>query len=240
MSQASPELIGVVLLTVRIAALATALIVLPGILVAAVLARSRSYWRAVLDSLISLPLVLPPTAVGLGLLLVLGPQGPLGGWLHDALGIKVAFTGKAVVLACAVVSFPLLVQSVRGSLEEVDSRMVGVARTLGCSPVEAFVRVELPLAWRGVVAGTVTAFARSLGEFGATILVAGNIPGRTQTLALALFQQVQIGNDRAALELAGISAALAFAALLLVERLKRRRERVLGDLERGRSGAQGA
>lgn len=242
MSPASPELLGVVLLTLRVAATATASILLPGILVAAILARGRSRALALLDALVSLPLVLPPTAVGLGLLLLFGPRGPVGAWLEDVLGITIAFTVHAAVLACAVVSFPLLVQNVRGSLEEIDRRMAGVARTLGCSPFEAFVRVELPLAWRGVMAGALTAFARSLGEFGATILVAGNIPGRTQTLALALFQQVQVGNDRGALELAGISAALAFAALLLVGRLKRRRERSLGDLEpvaRGASGADG-
>ena len=143
-----------------------------------------------LETLLSLPLVLPPTAVGLVLLELLGRNRPLGGWLA-AQGIEVVFTWKAVVLATAVMSFPLLVRSARTAFEEVDPQLVGLARTLGCGPLAAFFRVTLPLAWRGVLAGAVLAFSRALGEFGATIMVAGNIPGRTQTLALAIFHDVQ-------------------------------------------------
>jgi molybdate transport system permease protein len=171
--------------------------------------------------------VLPPTAVGLALLLLLGRDGLLGGPLHRGLGIEVAFTWKAVVVASGVVAFPLLVRSVRSALEEVDPRLLGVARTLGRGPAGAFFAVHLPLAWRGVLAGTVLAFARALGEFGATVLVAGNIPGRTQTLALAIFQRVQVGRDREAVVLAGVSALLAFAAMVTVEWLTRRREKTL-------------
>jgi molybdate transport system permease protein len=176
---------------------------------------------------VTLPLVLPPTAVGLVLLLTLGPGGPVGGLIRRWLGVEIAFTWKAVVVAGAVVGLPLLVRSARASFEELDPTLVGVARTLGQSPWGAFRRIELPLAWRGVLAGAVLCFARALGEFGATVLLAGNIPGRTQTLALAIFQRVQTGREREALALAGVAAALAFLALLVTEILTRRRERSL-------------
>jgi len=153
----------------------------------------------------------------------------LGRPLYERLGIDIAFTWRGVVLASAVVAFPLLVRSARSAFEEVDPRLPAVARTLGRGPVRAFFEVELPLAWRGVLAGTVLAFARALGEFGATILVAGNIPGRTQTLALALYQHVQVGRDREALKLAAISALLAAAALVLAEMVVHRREKTLAE-----------
>ena len=144
-----------------------------------------------------------------------------GAWLASH-GVELVFTWKAVVLATAVMSFPLLVRSARGGFETVDPRLVGIARSLGCTPLQAFVRVTLPLARHGIGAGIVLAFSRALGEFGATILVAGNIPGRTQTLALAIFQQVQAGRDGRALQLAGWTVALAFAALWTAEWLSRR------------------
>src|SRR4029450_5987081 len=133
-----------------------------------------------------------------------------------AWGIEVVFTWKAVLLATCVMSFPLLVRSARAAFEDVDQHLVGLARTLGAGPVQAFFRVSLPLAWRGCLAGVVLAFCRALGEFGATIMVAGNIPGRTQTLALAIFHESQLGHDGRALQLAGITAALAFLALWTV------------------------
>jgi molybdate transport system permease protein len=213
--------------TLGVSAAATAWILPPGVALGYALSRRGWRGRSALEALVSLPLVLPPTAVGLGLLLVLGRNGLLGGPLHRWLGIDLAFTWKAVVVASGVVAFPLLVRSVRSALEEVDPRLLAVARTLGRGPAGTFFAVHLPLAWRGVVAGTVLAFARALGEFGATILVAGNIPGRTQTLALAIFQRVQVGRDREALALAGVSALLAFSAMLAVEWLTRRRERTL-------------
>jgi molybdate transport system permease protein len=212
-----------VLFTVGVAAAATLWILPPGIALGWALARRPWRGRAAVEALVSLPLVLPPTAVGLALLLLLGRDGPL----YRAFGIEIAFTWKAVVIASGVVAFPLLVRSVRSALEEVDPRLLGVARTLGRGPLDTFFSVHLPLAWRGVLAGAVLAFARALGEFGATILVAGNIPGRTQTLALALFQRVQVGREREAVALAGVSAALAFGAMLAVEWLTRRRERAL-------------
>lgn len=215
------------LFTLGIAAAATAWIVPPGVALGWALSRRGWRGRSAVEALVSLPLVLPPTAVGLGLLLLLGREGLLGGPLYRWLGIELAFTWKAVVVASGVVAFPLLVRSVRSALEEVDPRLLGVARTLGRGPAATFVSVHLPLAWRGVLAGAVLAFARALGEFGATVLVAGNIPGRTQTLALAIFQRVQVGRDREAVVLAGVSALLAFGAMVAVEWLTRRRERTL-------------
>jgi molybdate transport system permease protein len=213
------ELARVVGFTLAVAAAATALVLPPGIALGWALSRRGWRGRTLVDTLATLPLVLPPTALGLGLLVVLGPGGPLGRLLGERLGIEVAFTAKAVVLACAVVSFPLLVRSVRAALEAVDPELRAVARSLGRGPVAAFLEVELPAAWRGVLAGAVLAFTRSLGEFGATVVVAGNIPGRTQTLALALFQRIQVGREREALALAGVAALVAFATLLWVERL---------------------
>lgn len=211
--------------TVQVAGLSTLLILVPGLALSWALSKPGWRGRSLVEGLVTLPLVLPPTAVGLALLWLLGRKGPLGSILHERFGLDVAFTWKAVVVATAVMSLPLLVRSARAALEEVDPALLGVARTLGRSPSRVFLEVQLPLAWRGVLAGLVLAFARALGEFGATILVAGNIPGRTQTLATALYQRVQAGDDGGALQLAGLAAALAFAALLAVERLQRRRER---------------
>ncbi len=216
----------VVAFTVQMALLATAVVLVPGVAAALLLARYRGPGRGALDTLLSLPLVLPPTAVGLALLDLLGRSRPLGRWLA-AHGVEIVFTWKAVVLSTAVMSFPLLVRSARTAFEEVDPRLVGLARTLGCGPLSAFFRVTLPLARRGVLAGAVLAFSRALGEFGATILVAGNIPGRTQTLALAIFQEVQAGRDERAATLAGWTVALAFAALWSAEWIARRRERAV-------------
>jgi len=209
---------------VGVAALSTLLILPLGVAAALALARYRGPGKGGLETLLSLPLVLPPTAVGLLLLELLARRAPLGAWLH-ARGIELVFTWKAVVLATAVMSFPLLVRSARTALEEVDPRLVGIARTLGCGPAAAFFRVTLPLAWRGVLAGTVLAFSRALGEFGATVMLAGNIPGKTQTLALAIFHDSQIGRDDRAMALAGVTIVLAFTALWLTEWISRRRVR---------------
>lgn len=218
------EALDVVLFTLRIAALGTALLLVPGVAAAWVLARYDGVGKGALETLLALPLVLPPTAVGLVLLELLARNGAFGGWLVDH-GVEVLFTWKAVLLATMVMSFPLLVRSARTAFEEVDPRLVGIARTLGCRPIEAFFRVSLPLAWRGILAGAVLAFARALGEFGATVMVAGNIPGRTQTLALAIFQETQSGRDANARWLAAITVALAFAALWTAEIVQRRRSR---------------
>ena len=199
----------------------------PGILAALGLARYRGPGKGLLETVLSLPLVLPPTAVGLVLLELLGRRTPLGAFLARH-GIDVVFTWKAVILAMAIMSFPLLVRSARTAFEEVDPRLTALARTLGCGPVSAFFRVTLPLAWRGILAGVVLAFSRALGEFGATVMVAGNIPGKTQTLALAIFHNNQIGRDDRALALAAVTVAIAFVALWATEWITRRHSRRAG------------
>jgi molybdate transport system permease protein len=205
--------LSILLFTLGTAAVSTLLILPLGVGLALGLARWRGPGLGVAETLLSLPLVLPPTAVGLVLL-----QGVSAVWT------ELLFTPGAVVLAAMAMSLPLLVRSARTAFEEVDPRLPALARTLGCSPARAFFRVTLPLAWRGVLAGAVLAFARALGEFGATILVAGNIPGRTQTLSLAIFHRVQLGDDAGALRLAGWTGGVAFAALGASEWLVRRRK----------------
>ena len=216
--------LGILWLTVRVAALATVLILPFGVACGWLLAQWRGPGRTLAETVMSLPLVLPPTAVGLLLLQALRRNGPAGHLLERA-GIELLFTPAAVVLACAVMSFPFLVRFARTAFEEVDPRLLSMARTLGSTPAAAFRRIALPLAWRGILAGTLLAFSRALGEFGATILVAGNIPGRTQTLALAIFQRTHIGQDAAAMRLVVLTVALGFAAVLATEMLTRRRAR---------------
>jgi molybdate transport system permease protein len=214
----------ILLLTLRVAAIAT-LVILPfGILAAWQLARYAGPGRTLLETVLSLPLVLPPTAVGLLLLEALRKSGPLGTLLDNA-GIEILFTWKAVVLATAVMSFPLLVRPMRAAFEEVDPRLLAMARSLGKSTASIFLQVTLPLAWRGILAGILLAFSRALGEFGATIMIAGNIPGRTQTMALAIFQRTQVGHDESAMRLVGITVVIAFAAVWTTELLTRRRAR---------------
>lgn len=214
----------ILLLTLRVAAIATLAILPFGIFAAWRLSRRAGAARTLAETLLSLPLVLPPTAVGLLLLEALRRSGPLGRLL-DRLGIEVLFTWKAVVLATAVMSFPLLVRPARTAFEEVDPRLLAMGRSLGCGPFEVFRRVALPIAWRGLLAGTLLAFSRALGEFGATIMIAGNIPGRTQTMALAIFQRTHIGRDEAALRLVGVTVLLAFAVVWTSELVTRRRSR---------------
>ena len=214
--------LSILLLTLRVAAVSTLLILPLGVGAAWLLARREGPGRTLAETLLSLPLVLPPTAVGLLLLELLRRSGPLGRLLDKA-GFEILFTWKAVVVATAVMSFPLLVRPVRAAFEEIDPRLLGMARSLGDSPLSAFRRVALPLAWRGILSGALLAFSRALGEFGATILVAGNIPGRTQTLALAIFQRTQIGQDASALRLVAVTVAVAFATVWTTEVIARRR-----------------
>jgi len=213
---------GILWLTIRVAAIATLFNLPVGVGLGWALSRSRGVVRTLAETILSLPLVLPPTAVGLILLQMLRRNGPLGSVLESA-GIEVLFTTRAVVIASAVMSLPFLVRFACTAFEEVDPRLLTMARTLGDSPAAAFRRVALPLAWRGIAAGTLLAFSRALGEFGATILVAGNIPGRTQTLALAIFQRSHIGRDDAAMRLVAVTVVLAFAAVLATEILTSRR-----------------
>ncbi len=167
---------------------------------------------------ISLPLVIPPVATGLLLLKLFGRNGWVGHPLH-LLGIEIAFTWKAVVVACAVMSFPLLVRTCRTAFQEINPRFENLARTLGATEWRLFWEISLPLAKRGIWAGAILSFARCLGEFGATIMIAGNIPGETSTLALSIYHHVQLGEDREAFLLSGISLFLAFTALLIFEKL---------------------
>ncbi len=210
--------------TVWVAILSTLSILPLGLAVAWWLAKRQWYGKSVVETLVSLPLVLPPVATGLILLRVLGRRGPIGSFLYTRLGLEVAFTWRAVVISLGVMSFPLLVRSARVAFEGVNPRLEQIASSLGASPWRVFYSVTLPLAMRGVTAGILLAFARALGEFGATIMVAGNIPGQTTTLSLAIFQFVQLGQDGAAFRLLGISTTLAFAAVWGSEWLVRRRK----------------
>lgn len=211
----------IVAFTVRTSALAILLILPPGLLLAWCLARRRWPGKSLVETAVALPLVMPPVATGLILLQLLGRRGPLGGFLHE-LGLDVVFTWRAVVIAMAVMAFPLLVRSARVAFEGVPVRLEQIARTLGAGEARVFFTITFPLALRGILGGTLLAFARALGEFGATILVAGNIPGRTTTLSLAIYQHVQLGQDTDAYRLLMISVLVAFGAVWLSEWLLRR------------------
>lgn len=214
----------ILLLTLRVALISTLIILPVGVGAAWLLARPAWRGKGLVETVLSLPLVLPPTAVGL-LLLEFLRRGGLPGRVLGALGVEILFTWKAVVVATAVMSFPLLVRPSRAALEEIDPRLIGIARSLGRGPISVFTSVTLPLAWRGILAGTLLAFSRALGEFGATIMIAGNIPGRTQTLALAIFHRTQIGEDPAALRLVGLTVVVAFGVVWTTEWIQRRRAR---------------
>jgi molybdate transport system permease protein len=199
------------------------------VLVAWILTRVRFPGRSVLDAFVHLPLVLPPVAVGYVLLLLFGLKGSIGGWLHDRLGIQLAFTTAGAALATAVMSFPLMVRAIRISLEDVDLGLEAAARTLGAGPWDRFLTITLPLMLPGILAGAVTAFAAGLGEFGAVITFAANIPGVTRTIPLALYTAIQSPNgDPVALRLAILSLILGLLGLLAAELLTRRVRRLLG------------
>jgi molybdate transport system permease protein len=198
--------------TIATAAAATLLMLPPGLLLAWLLARGRFRGRVLLDTIVSLPLVMPPVATGLVLLMLVAPRGPLGRVLARA-GVDVVFTWKAVVLAMTVMGLPLLVRTVRAGIEQVDRRYEAAASTLGAGPLRVFLTVTLPLAGPAVAAGAVLGFARALGEFGATIMIAGSIPGSTRTLAVAIYSLAETGRDGDAAVLVAISAAIAFVAL---------------------------
>ena len=216
MSSAEWQILG---LTLRTAALATLLIVPPALAVAWLLARHRWRGKSLVETLVTLPLVMPPVATGLVLLHLLGRRGALG----RLLPFDVVFTWRAVVIAMMVMSFPLLVRAARVAFEEVNPRFEQIARTLGAGDARVFATITLPLAARGILSGMLLAFARAIGEFGATILVAGNIPGRTTTLSLAIYNLVQLGRDGEAFRLLAISVLIAFAAVWVTEAVLRRR-----------------
>jgi molybdate transport system permease protein len=209
--------------TVAIAAASTLASLPFGVALAWLLARREWPGKSLVETLVALPLVIPPVATGLVLLKLLGRRGPLGGWLEATFGWEIVFTWRGVAVAAAVMSFPLLVRTARVAFEGVNPRLEQVARTLGAGPWRVFATITLPLAARGLVAGAVLAFARALGEFGATVMIAGFIPGQTATLALSIYHLVQLGRDREALVLLAVSVAIAFAAVWLSEWFLRRR-----------------
>jgi len=198
------------------------LILPPGVVLAWLLARRKFPGRVLVETIVSLPLVMPPVATGLILLMLLGRRGFVGRVL-ERLGIDVVFTWKAVVLAMALMGLPLLVRTARAGFEQVNARYESVAATLGASPARIFLTISLPLAWPAVLAGAVLAFARALGEFGATIIVAGSIPGATRTLAVAIYGYAETGQDERAVALLLVSVAIAFVALWTANRLVERR-----------------
>ncbi len=204
--------------TVLMAVLATALVLPPAIAAGWLLARRRFPGKTLVETLVSLPLVLPPVATGLLLLWLFGRRSPVGRAL-DAAGIEVVFTWKAVVIAMMVISFPLVARSVRAGIEQVDRRFEDIAATLGAGSFRVVRTITLPLAARGIIAGAILGFSRALGEFGATIMVAGAIPGRTQTLAVGIYTFVETGREDAAWGLLVVSALLAFGAIYASNRL---------------------
>ncbi|ROO23808.1 molybdate ABC transporter permease subunit [Salinisphaera japonica] len=213
----------VVQLSLKVAGTAVAFSLPLALAVAWFLARSTSRWRMIVDALVHLPLVLPPVVTGYLLLVVLGRRGLIGGWLAEHLGIVFAFHWTGAALAGAIMGFPLMVRPIRLSLEAIDAGSEAAAATLGAAPVMVWLTVTLPLALPGVLAGLVLAFARALGEFGATITFAANIPGETRTLPLAIYSFIQVpGGESQAAQLIVVSIAVSLSALVLAEWVARR------------------
>jgi molybdate transport system permease protein len=213
------------LLTLKVGLFATVLATLAGVLCARALGRRRSLPRDVTESLLTLPLVLPPTVLGYYLLVVLGRNGIVGAWLLEHFGISLIFTWQGAVIAAAIAAFPLILRSARAAFAAVDLPLEQAARTLGLTESALFLRVTLPLAWRGVLAGALLAFARAMGEFGATLMVAGSLPGRTQTLALAIYDAVMAGDDARAAALVWVALIVAVVVLILAAQLLQRGSR---------------
>lgn len=206
-------------LTLRVAGWATLWAVLGGMAMGFLLARSRFPGRQWLDAVLTLPLVLPPTVLGYYLIVTLGRRSLLGEWLAEGLGLQLIFTWQGAVVAAAVVAFPLVYKSARAAFEEVDPRLEQAARVLGAGEAKVFARITLPLAARGITAGAMLAFARAMGEFGATLMIAGNIPGKTQTLSMAVYDAVQSGNDALANVLVLVISLACVLVLVVAGRL---------------------
>jgi molybdate transport system permease protein len=215
----------IVWFTAWVSALSTLVILPLGVGIAWLLARHDWPGKSFVETIVTLPLVMPPVATGLILLKVLGRRGMIGRFFYERLHMDIAFTWRAVLAALAVMSFPLLVRSARVAFEQVNPRFEQIARTLGAGELRVFFSISAPLAARGIIGGVILAFARALGEFGATIMVAGNIPGKTATLSLATYEAVQLGEDSTAFKLLGISVALAFGAVWTSEWFLRKTRR---------------
>jgi molybdate transport system permease protein len=204
----------IVFFTIKISAISTLVILPPGIAIAWLIARRDWPGKAIVETAVMLPLFVPPVATGFVLLMLFGRRGPLGSVLQRRFGLEIVFTWRAVVLACAVMSFPLLVRTAQTAFHGVSGRFEDIARTLGASELRVFATISLPLASRGIVAGAVLAFARAMGEFGATVVVAGMIPHGTMTISLAIYQNIQLGHDAAALPFLLVSIAIVFVTVL--------------------------
>ncbi len=206
-------------LSLKVAGFATLIDLVLGVAVGWLLARRRFPGRDLLDTVLTLPMVLPPTVLGYYLLVLIGRQGWLGAWLNEHFGINLIFSWQGAVLAASIVAFPLVFKPARAAFESVDSQLEQAGRVLGLTEAAVFFRITLPLAWRGILAGLLLAFARALGEFGATLMVAGSIPGKTQTLSIALYEAVQAGQDETANFLVMITSIVCIAVLLSAGRL---------------------
>ena len=206
------------MLSLKVAGWATALNLVFGVAAGFGLSRWRSGARDVVDSLLTLPLVMPPTVLGYYLLVLLGRRGPIGAWL-DTFGVRLVFTWEGAVIASMIAAFPLVLKAARSAFEAVDPQFEHAARTLGIGEAALFFRVTLPLAARGILGGALLAFARALGEFGATLMIAGNLPGRTQTLSVAVYSAVQAGDDRTANLLVLVTSVVCVIVLLVAGRL---------------------
>jgi molybdate transport system permease protein len=206
-------------LTLKVAGWATAINLVLGVGTGYALARLRFPGRELLDALLTLPMVMPPTVLGYYLLVLIGRRGPLGAWLLEHFGITLIFTWQGAVIAATLVAFPLVFKAARAAFESVDPQFEQAARVLGQRELAIFFRVTLPLAWRGILAGVLLAFARATGEFGATLMVAGSIPGRTQTLSVAVYEAVQAGQDDVANFLVMVTSVTCVAILLAAGRL---------------------
>jgi molybdate transport system permease protein len=213
-----PSTLFPIALSIRVSLFAVLLVTPPGLCVALVQARGAYSFRRLVDAIVLLPLVLPPSVVGYVLVLIFGRRGVLGSLLDTAFGVRLGFTPAAAVLASAVVAFPLLVKTAQPAIESVPRALEDVARTLGLSPAEVLLRVTLPSAWRGVVAAVVIAFARALGEFGATLMFAGDIPGRTNTMPLEIYSSYLAGDDSRALLYVVVLTVVSFLVVLTAGR----------------------
>lgn len=206
-------------LSLKVAGCATLIDLVLGVAVGFLLARRRFPGRELLDTLLTLPMVMPPTVLGYYLLVLIGRHGPIGAWLQNTFGINLIFTWQGAVIAAAIVIFPLVFKPARAAFEAVDGQLEQAARVLGISEMALFFRVTMPLAWRGILAGVLLGFARALGEFGATLMVAGSIPGRTQTLSIAVYEAVQAGQDDTANLMVLLTSFVCIAVLLTAGRL---------------------
>jgi len=203
-------------LSLRVATVATVFVFLIGLVLAYVLAKYQFRGKELLDAIVTLPLVLPPTVLGYYLLVVLGRNGPIGEFYESVTGSSLVFTWQGAVIAAFVASLPLFTRSARAAIESIDSDLERAARTLGLREIRIAIKITVPLAWRGILAGTVLAYARALGEFGATLMVAGNIPGQTQTMSIAIYDAVQSGDGTLALIMTLVLSGVAVLSLLAV------------------------